>query len=54
MELDELETELRVHLPKRSSARSNMAILRENSEYRAALDRKQFVKGAHLPNSVSA
>ena len=44
MELDELETELRVHLPKEIKRALEYGDLRENSEYRAALDRQQFIK----------
>jgi transcription elongation factor GreA len=43
-ELDELETELRVHLPKEIKRALEFGDLRENSEYRAALDRQNVVK----------
>src|SRR5687767_6467158 len=43
-ELDELETELRVHLPKEIKRALEFGDLRENSEYRAALDRQNMVK----------
>ena len=39
-ELDELETELRIHLPKEIKRALEFGDLRENSEYRAALDRQ--------------
>ena len=44
LELEELESELRVHLPKEIKRALEYGDLRENSEYRAALDRQQFVK----------
>jgi len=43
-ELEELETELRVHLPKEIKRALEYGDLRENAEYRAALDRQEFVK----------
>jgi transcription elongation factor GreA len=43
-ELDELETELRIHLPKEIKKALEFGDLRENAEYRAALDRQEFVK----------
>lgn len=43
-ELDELETELRIHLPKEIKRALEFGDLRENSEYRAALDRQNMVK----------
>ena len=43
-ELDELETELRIHLPKEIKRALEFGDLRENSEYRAALDRQNVVK----------
>src|SRR5213076_586128 len=43
-ELEELETELRVHLPKEIKRALEFGDLRENSEFRAALDRQEFVK----------
>jgi transcription elongation factor GreA len=43
-ELDELEAELRVHLPKEIKRALEFGDLRENSEYRAALDRQNVVK----------
>jgi transcription elongation factor GreA len=43
-ELDELETELRVHLPKEIKRALEFGDLRENAEYRAALDRQDFIK----------
>jgi len=42
--LDELESELRVHLPKEIKRALEFGDLRENSEYRAALDRQNVVK----------
>jgi len=44
LELDELETELRVHLPKEIKRALEFGDLRENAEFRAALDRQEFVK----------
>ena len=43
-ELDQLETELRVHLPKEIKRALEFGDLRENAEYRAALDRQEMVK----------
>jgi len=43
-ELDELETELRIHLPKEIKRALEFGDLRENAEYRAALDRQEMVK----------
>ena len=43
-ELDGLESELRVHLPKEIKRALEFGDLRENSEYRAALDRQNMVK----------
>src|SRR5262244_4124267 len=43
-ELDELESELRIHLPKEIKRALEFGDLRENSEYRAALDRQNVVK----------
>ena len=43
-ELDALESELRVHLPKEIKRALEFGDLRENSEYRAALDRQNVVK----------
>jgi transcription elongation factor GreA len=43
-ELDELDTELRVHLPKEIKRALEFGDLRENAEYRAALDRQNIVK----------
>ena len=43
-ELDDLESELRVHLPKEIKRALEFGDLRENSEYRAALDRQNMVK----------
>jgi transcription elongation factor GreA len=43
-QLDELESELRVHLPKEIKRALEFGDLRENSEYRAALDRQNVVK----------
>ena len=42
--MDELETELRVHLPKEIKRALEFGDLRENAEYRAALDRQEMVK----------
>ena len=44
LELDDLETELRVHLPKEIKRALEFGDLRENAEYRAALDRQNMVK----------
>ncbi|MDQ3650893.1 MAG: transcription elongation factor GreA [Acidobacteriota bacterium] len=43
-ELEELDTELRVHLPKEIKRALEYGDLRENAEYRAALDRQQFLQ----------
>ena len=43
-ELDDLESELRVHLPKEIKRALEFGDLRENAEYRAALDRQNMVK----------
>lgn len=43
-ELSELESELRVHLPKEIKRALEFGDLRENAEYRAALDRQNIVK----------
>jgi len=43
-ELTELDTELRVHLPKEIKRALEYGDLRENAEYRAALDRQEMVK----------
>jgi transcription elongation factor GreA len=42
--LDELEAELRIHLPKEIKRALEFGDLRENAEYRAALDRQEMVK----------
>lgn len=43
-ELDGLESELRIHLPKEIKRALEFGDLRENAEYRAALDRQNMVK----------
>ncbi len=43
-ELEVLETELRVHLPREIKRALEYGDLRENSEYKAALERQSFVK----------
>ncbi len=43
-ELEELESELRVHLPKEIKRALEFGDLRENAEFRAALDRQNMVK----------
>src|SRR5436190_6844439 len=43
-ELDALETELRVELPKEIKRAREFGDLRENSEYQTALQRQSFVK----------
>lgn len=43
-ELDELETELRIHLPQEIKKAKEYGDLRENAEYKAALERQEFVK----------
>ena len=43
-ELDELDTELRVHLPREIKRAKEFGDLRENAEYHAALARQQFVQ----------
>jgi len=43
-ELDQLETELRVHLPREIKRAREFGDLRENSEYQTALQRQTMVK----------
>ena len=43
-ELDELDTELRVHLPREIKRAKEFGDLRENAEYHAALARQQLVQ----------
>ena len=43
-DLDLLETELRIHLPKEIKLALEFGDLRENAEYHAALDRQNMVK----------
>jgi transcription elongation factor GreA len=43
-ELEQLETELRVHLPREIKRALEYGDLRENSEYKAALERQSFVR----------
>ncbi len=43
-ELETLDNELRVHLPKEIKRALEYGDLRENAEYRAALDRQEFIK----------
>src|SRR5580765_544074 len=43
-ELDELESEVRVHLPKEIKRAREFGDLRENSEYQTALQRQTMVK----------
>jgi len=43
-ELDKLESELRVHLPKEIKRALEFGDLRENSEYQTALQRQTMVK----------
>lgn len=43
-EMEELETELRVHLPREIKRAKEFGDLRENAEYHAALARQQFVQ----------
>ena len=43
-ELDKLETELRIHLPKEIKRALEFGDLRENAEYHAALNRQSLVK----------
>src|SRR5229473_4689222 len=43
-ELDKLESELRVHLPKEIKRALEFGDLRENSEYQTALQRQNMVK----------
>src|SRR5205807_9687590 len=43
-ELDALESELRVHLPKEIKRAREFGDLRENSEYQTALQRQTMVK----------
>lgn len=42
-ELDVLETELRVHLPQEIKKAKEFGDLRENAEYKAALERQEYV-----------
>src|SRR5712664_1767940 len=44
VELDELESELRIHLPKEIKRALEFGDLRENSEYQTALQRQTMVK----------
>ncbi len=44
VELEELETELRVYLPREIKRAKEFGDLRENAEYHAALARQQFVQ----------
>lgn len=43
-ELEALESELRVHLPREIKRALEFGDLRENSEYKAALERQSFVR----------
>ena len=43
-ELEQLESELRVHLPREIKRALEFGDLRENSEYKAALERQSFVR----------
>src|SRR5258706_7782461 len=43
-QLDELESEVRVHLPKEIKRAREFGDLRENSEYQTALQRQTMVK----------
>ena len=43
-ELDRLDEELRVHLPREIQKAREYGDLRENAEYKAALERQSFVK----------
>jgi transcription elongation factor GreA len=43
-QMQELDTELRVHLPKEIKRALEFGDLRENAEYRAALDRQEIVR----------
>lgn len=47
-DLEELETELRIHLPKEIKRALEFGDLRENSEYKAALERQGIVKARIL------
>ena len=47
-ELDGLESELRIHLPKEIKRALEFGDLRENSEYQTALQRQTMVK-ARIP-----
>jgi len=42
-EIDELETELRIHLPQEIKKAKEYGDLRENAEYKAALERQEYV-----------
>lgn len=54
-ELDELETELRIHLPQEIKRAREYGDLRENAEYHAALERQSVVKAriAQLRKRIS-
>ncbi len=54
-ELKGLEKEYRVDLPKEIQRALQMGDLRENSEYRSALDRQQYVKAriGHLQKQIT-
>jgi transcription elongation factor GreA len=43
-ELEELETELRIHLPQEIKKAKEFGDLRENAEYKAALERQEIVR----------
>jgi hypothetical protein len=55
-ELDELDTELRVELPKQIKTAKEWGDLRENAEYHAALARQQFVQARirDLPSAAAS
>jgi transcription elongation factor GreA len=54
-DLEALESELRIHLPKEIKRALEFGDLRENSEYKAALERQNFVKAriAELRQRIS-
>jgi transcription elongation factor GreA len=54
-EIENLSRELNVELPERIAAAVELGDLRENSEYRSALDRQQFVQARleHLSQRLS-
>lgn len=54
-ELEELETEFRIHLPQEIKKAKEFGDLRENAEYKAALERQEIVRAriAQLRQRIS-